>query len=355
LLLLIAVPTLAAVALGGVNIASSWQKATADQRPETLAGLSTKVTQLAFQIEAERDAIVWYIAAGSDGRASQLDRHANPAQKQVSKAQLQIVQQQFTYTAASAKAVATGVARFGSGYPSAVQIVARAVTVKLRTLPILRHLALATQVSATTVLADYGNLVDTLLAFDDQIPLKSIDPQLISTTRAMATISRYENEAAVQRAIVMYRLTAGTMSPAMLTELTTSVTDQKADATDFQNFATNSQAAMFSNALAASLENRFQSDELTVIQTGQRSGGLAIVPQDWYGAASDVIAATHKYEETLAQSAVDRARALHSQAITSALVIGGILLLVIVFSLILAMFIGRSMPPPRPVTALALS
>src|SRR6185437_4139090 len=68
LMLLIAVPTAAALALGGVSIAGSWQSATADQRSEALASLSIKVTQLAFNVEAERDAIVWYIAAGNEGR-----------------------------------------------------------------------------------------------------------------------------------------------------------------------------------------------------------------------------------------------------------------------------------------------
>jgi hypothetical protein len=64
LVLLITIPTATAVALGGASIISSWQSAIDDQRTEVLANMSTKITQLAYQLEAERDAIVWYIAAG---------------------------------------------------------------------------------------------------------------------------------------------------------------------------------------------------------------------------------------------------------------------------------------------------
>lgn len=71
LLLFVAVPAGAVVALGGASVAGSWQGAVADQRSQALASLSGKVGQLAFQIEAERDTIVWYMAAGSARRAAQ--------------------------------------------------------------------------------------------------------------------------------------------------------------------------------------------------------------------------------------------------------------------------------------------
>jgi outer membrane murein-binding lipoprotein Lpp len=356
LLLLIALPTGAALALGGVSIAGSWQSAAADQRSEALAGLSAKITQLAFQVEAERDAIVWYIANGVNGRASQLNRHANPTHKVASEDRLQIVQQQFRFTAPWLRAVATGVTEVGSGYPPGVQGAARAVAAKLRNLPSLRDLALRSQIAAPDVLGDYDNLLGVLLSFDDQLPLKSDDPQLISTTRAMAAISRYESEEAVQRAIVMYGLTARSVSSGLLTEFNASVANQEADSAEFENFATASQLTMFNQSLAASLEDRVVADEEEFSQNADRLAGVTIVPQDWYGAESDTIAVTHKYEETLANSIIERARVLHDRAVTSALVVGGILAAVLVFSLLLAMYVGRFMPERRrPATVLGLS
>ena len=73
LLFLITIPTLTAVALGGLRIASSVQSAAAYQRVETLAGLGTQAIGLAQNLENERDQNVYFIALGSkDGRTSAL-------------------------------------------------------------------------------------------------------------------------------------------------------------------------------------------------------------------------------------------------------------------------------------------
>jgi hypothetical protein len=97
-------------------------------RSETLASLSANVNKLAFQIEAERDTIVWYIAAGPSGRAGQTGGNATPTEKAQSAGQLQIVQQQEHYADPWVKKVATSLAGFRSGYPSAVQTAAGAAS-----------------------------------------------------------------------------------------------------------------------------------------------------------------------------------------------------------------------------------
>jgi hypothetical protein len=173
----------------------------------------------------------------------------------------------------------------------------------------------------------------------------------------MAAISRYLSEASVQRAIVMYGLTTGALTTGMFTEFTASMANQKADLAEFTNFATASQQTMFGQSLAGSLDDRVQGDEGAFSANANRIANAAIVPNDWYGATSDLMTVVHKYEETLANSAVERARALHDRAITSALVVGGILVLVLLFSVLFAMYVGRFMPPGRrrPVTALGLS
>src|SRR5262249_62058987 len=62
LLLLITIPTLTAVALGAIRIASSVQSALAYQRVLQLANLSSDITVLAQRLEDERDQTVYYIA-----------------------------------------------------------------------------------------------------------------------------------------------------------------------------------------------------------------------------------------------------------------------------------------------------
>lgn len=326
MLLIVAVPIGAAVALGGASVAGSWQSAGADQRSETLASLSAKVGQLAFQVEAERDMIVWYISA-----------------RRASSEVLRVVQQQERDASFWVRTVETGAAGVGSGYPQRAQAVAQAVIAQLRSLPNLRHQALDTSVSATEVIEEYNNLVSTLLAFDDQVASSSSDAQLTSTARTVATVARQEAEYSVQRAIVMYGLIAQNLNSDMLSQLNASIADQKADFAEFGDFATPSQVATFNNLLAASLEDRVISVEQDVLKNTNRIASLPIVPQDWWGSMSSIIEATQKFQTNLANSAADRASALRKRAITSAVVVGGIILLVLMFSLLLTAFAWRSM------------
>jgi len=342
LVLLIAIPTATAVALGGVSIVGSWRSAVANQRTETLAGLSTKVTRLAFEIEAQRDAIVTYIAAGKGGRAGVSGKH----QTKASKNQLQVVNQQIAFTAPWVQVVKHGVAQIGSGYPVAVQAAAGAVLASLNTLPNLRNLALESQVAAGDVITDYGNLIETLLSFDDQVALSSGDAELSSTARALDAISRAENEDSVQRAIVMYALTNGAFTSGLLGQLNSSLADLKADLADFSNFATTAQQSDYGKALAQSLQDRVQGDESAIIEHSDKVSLAAIVPTDWYGAMTDQILNVHTFEELLANEAVARSKQLRQQAIFSAIAVGALILLVLVLSLLFTVFVGRSMVRP---------
>ena len=77
LLLLIAIPTVTALVLGGVRIASATQSALAFQRAEERAVLAADVTQLAQRLETERDQTIYFIALGSE-RAARLPGPAAP-------------------------------------------------------------------------------------------------------------------------------------------------------------------------------------------------------------------------------------------------------------------------------------
>jgi signal transduction histidine kinase len=347
LVLLIAIPTATAVALGGTSIVSSWRSAVAFQRTETLASLSTKITQLAYEIEAERDAIVWYIAEGINGRLGLTFGQPSTPERLAAKGQLQIVQQQFVYTDPWKKSVDAAVAQIGSGYPAAVQASAVAVISRLRSLDGLRTSALKTRVAAIDVINAYDQIVGTLLAFDDQVALSSSDPQLTSTAHACASISRLEDEDSTQRAIVMYGLVFGKLTAGLKQSLNASIADQAADLSSFTNFATPSQISSYTTALAQSLQDRVDSARSQVIATNPNAlKSLPIVPTDWYGEMSDAILRVHGFEEQLATSAVDRAQALRKRAIISAIAVGSLILLVLVLSLLFTVFVGRSMVRP---------
>ena len=71
LVLLIAIPTLTAVVLGGTSILSYARTATADGRVQQLATLSADITVLSQQLEDERDQTAYYIGLGMQGGRAQ--------------------------------------------------------------------------------------------------------------------------------------------------------------------------------------------------------------------------------------------------------------------------------------------
>ena len=99
LVLLIAIPTLTAVVLGGTGILSYARSATADGRVQQLAALSADVTVLAQRLEDERDQTVRYIGlgvSGQGGRGSSLTLAAP---------ELTVVKQQYALTDQAAASV----------------------------------------------------------------------------------------------------------------------------------------------------------------------------------------------------------------------------------------------------------
>ncbi|HVB42488.1 MAG TPA: nitrate- and nitrite sensing domain-containing protein [Streptosporangiaceae bacterium] len=349
LVLLIGIPTATAVALGASSIVNSWQSAVVYQRTEVLASLSSRITNLAFEVEAERDDVVSYIAGGSGGRAGTLSGKQSAADKTAAADLLSVVRQQIGLTGQSAASVVAGINSIGSGYPPAVTQDAQAVIFELETLAGLRTQSLNTSIAASDVITKYQTVIDALFAFDDQIALGSSDSQLTSTTRTLGQISRIENEYATQRGIVMYALVSGQMDVNLLNQLTTSRANYQAELTQFSNFATPDQVTAYKKVLAGSLQDRVDSAELTVlayVNSGRSLGTIPIISQDWFGDATETIARVHAFEQYLVNAAINRAKALRAKAIFSAALVGGVVLLVLVLSLLFTVFVGRSMVRP---------
>ncbi len=166
LVLLIAIPTATAVALGASSIVSSWKTAASYQRVAQLATLSSKVTKLAYQLEYERDNTVWFVAmkTGPNGLP---DKQLSPAAKN----QLQVIRQQYVYTNKAIRAVRQGAGAIGSSFPAGVVTDARSVLAELDFIKSVRTAALAAQASATDVINRYSTVINVLLAFEGQIAL----------------------------------------------------------------------------------------------------------------------------------------------------------------------------------------
>jgi len=344
LVLLIAIPTATAVALGGSSIVSSWRTAVAYQRVAQLASLTAKITKLAYELEYERDNTVWLIAlkTGPNGISN---TNLSAAQSH-----FQVVRQQYKYTDKWIGPVQSGVASIGSGYPPGVVLDAQSVQSQLGSIRSVRKAALTAGASPIAVIQHYTQVIDVLLAFEDQIALSSNDPQLTSTVSALSQISRFEEEYSNQRALIVYALTVGNFAPNMFEQLNASVANQKSDKAQFENFASPQQASLFNVAQASgSLADRVNSFESAVIQhqpTHTSLDQIGIVPEEWFGNVTETIVKIRSVEQALVSQAVNRAQDLRKKAIISAIVIGAAVLLVLVISLLFTVVVGRSMVRP---------
>jgi signal transduction histidine kinase len=345
LVLLIAIPTATAVALGASSIVSSWKTAVDYQRVAQLATLSSKVTQLAYQLEYERDNTVWYIAmrTGPDGV---VDKNLSNA----ARSQLQVVKQQYIYTRRTVRPVREGATAIGPNFPPGVVLDAHSVLSELDFIKSVRSAALSAQASATDVITRYSKVIDVLLGFEGQIALTSNDPNLTSTISALSQISRIQQEFSIQRGLIVYSLTANHFAPNMFQMLNDSVANQSSDSAQFNNFASAQQENLYKIALEnGSLKDRVRAAESSVIkyQPGHHTlSGLGIPSEEWFGNITETIGKVRLVEETLVSDAINRAQDLRKQAIISAVGIGGTVLVVLVIALLFTVIVGRSMVRP---------
>jgi signal transduction histidine kinase len=347
LLLLIIIPTLTAVVLGGTYIATSVQNALVYQRVETLANLSYDVTGLAAHLEDERDQTMEYIGEGVAGRQGSLDHNSSLGAPQ----NLALVRQEQSLTTPWIGKVRTDSAAVGSGYPAQVQQEAANISDVLQLLGPLRTAATTTQLPAVDVLTSYTNMIDSLLSIDNNIAGSSGDPALTSDVRALNLVSLVDEEASEQRGLLAYAFAVdGTFAPTVLADVQTALAEQNANIAELDRVATAQQVALYDNRVQGSLVDFASSYELQAITFGEDGVPLsttATTANEWYGAMSTgTIGGIRAVEQDLVAATIARASALHRSAILSASLIGGAVLVVLLLALLLTAVVGRTMVRP---------
>jgi signal transduction histidine kinase len=347
LLLLIIIPTLTAVVLGGSRIVTSVQSALAYQRVEQLANMSYDVTGLAARLEDERDQTLEYIGEGAAGRAGTLSHNTASTAPQ----SLQVVEQQQSLTAPWVKKVRADASAIGAGYPAQVQADAHNIGDLVKLLAPLRTAATTTQLPATQVLTQYGSMVDQLLAIDDNIALDSGDPALNNDVRALNLVSLIAEEASQQRGLLAYAFAQdGPFNPQVLSAVTTALEEQNANIAEYDRVATPQQVALYNSLVTGSLVDFASSYELQAIQYGQDGKPLnlsATTANEWWGAMSTgTLGGIDSVQQKLVATTISRASALRRQAIATASLVGAAVLIVLLLALLLTTVVGRSMVRP---------
>jgi signal transduction histidine kinase len=341
LVLLIAIPTLTAVVLGGTGILSYARSATADGRVQQLATLSSNVTVLAQHLEDERDQTVRYIALGNQGGRGS-GTHAV--------AELQVVTQLQKLTDQTASVVRRELSQINDSFSAQTQQEAATGRTALQNLAQLRSAATGTELPALVVVQKYTTIIQQLLGLIDVTGQGASDATLGQAIRVLGLVSRMKEEASQQRAILTEGLQTTHLTPNELTALNSALAQQQSNLASFNTAASIAQRQLWNNSVSSSFVFQANAEETQAITTQAQTGNLKndnTSVDDWYGAMSNEIdAQMGSVEQSLSAQISSRAAALHKSALTAAIAVGAAVLLVLALSLFLTVIIGRSMVRP---------
>ena len=352
LLLLIAMPTVAALIFGGFSIFSSVRSAQTYQRVQQLATLGRDVTLLAQSLEDERDQTVYYIALGGNGgRANGLSGSATI--RAGAAPELAAIHLQYEVTNAAAAKVTALARQIGSSYPAQTQQAAVAMQAALAGLRSLRDAATSTQLPLLVVVQKYAVPINAMVGFTNDIAQGAGDPALAQTVSVLALVSVMAEDASQQRGLLTAALIQGKFTPGELTAMQDSVSSQQTTLQAFDNTATPAQLQLWNSNVSRTSYGTASADEQQALSLAANSGPSASLasdpttPDDWYGVQSEAIRLDMgSVQQQLVGSVVSRAGTLRRNAIISAAIVGAVVFLVLALAMLFTVVVGRSMVRP---------
>ncbi|OLT26458.1 hypothetical protein BJF79_12200 [Actinomadura sp. CNU-125] len=231
LIVLILVPTIAAVALAGVRISSSVSETEAYGRVERMAELGVGITRFVQEFTAERDLSVEYSAAG---RAAVLLPDLEAQQKR---------------TDAQLKPVQEAAAAIDGSYGAEAVRDARAVQSRLDGVTALRSLVVGSRVPAYIVLQKYTEAAEEMIGILDGISQNVADGALAESSRALGALARAKEAVSRERALLLVGARVGALQPAEMTALTAARAQEDSELASFRGSASVEQNQLFEDTV----------------------------------------------------------------------------------------------------------
>jgi signal transduction histidine kinase len=318
LIVLVAITAVVAVALTGLWVTGATRSAGAYGQVGQLAAVGQRVTGLARAMADERSGTATFI---SEGRPT---------------ARLAALHQQYAITDARAAGVRRMVSQLGNGYPAQTRADAAQVLASIAKLPGLRRQAIQSQASPLATITGYSAAISGLLPINDGIADLSDNSTLITSVRALGSLSRMLDHATQQQAILAVALAEGRFGPGALTALTIAQAQEASDVALFGTSATPEESRALTATLASPKARQAQAVEEQAIAAGQASpgpatppkGALALGPrasQQWSAGMSDTAGWMGQAQQQLAEWIAADARSQQHSAMRSAIVTGAAL------------------------------
>jgi signal transduction histidine kinase len=363
LFLLVIIPTVTAVALGGLRIATAVQSAEVYQRVENLANLSGQITGLVQALQNEREDTVNYIVLGP-GPATH-GRGTSAADKADAKPELKVLARDYAISSGWAGRASSLLRGIGGSYPAVTQQDATAALAAIGTLPALRTAATTTLLPPLVVIQKYAGIIDQLLAINDQVAAGSNDTTLAGTVRVASLISAMKEDASEQQALLSAALSPGlagfaaaSWGPAEQSAFTNAQAEQNGNLTDFTDAATPAQRQLYHNAVSVPSVVQAQQVEQEAVQAADAaisgsvsSAGAAKLTADETivdasAGTGYLVTALRSVERRLVNAAIARSKTLRNSALTSVIIDSLLVLLVLAVALAFTTIVGTSMVRP---------
>ena len=326
LIVLVAIPAVLILALTGLRVTDAARSAEAYGQVGRLAALGQQVGGLAQAMADERSGTAVFISGG------------RPA------AGLPALRRQYAITDGRAARVRRLVSQLGHGYPAQTRAGAAQALASIAKLPGLRRQAAQSQTSALAAITGYSAAISGLFPVNDSIADLSGNSTLITSVRALGSLSRMIDHASQQQAILGVALAGGRFGPGALTALTIAQAQQSSDLASFRSSATPEESRALTETLARPLARQAQAVEQRATAAG--NGVLALGPQasqQWSAGMSYTVGWTGQAEQQLAEWITADAQALQRSAMRSAIITGGAGLGALALVLLGTIFAARSM------------
>jgi hypothetical protein len=333
LLALAVLAVLVDLTVGGLRVAANVESGRAFGRVTQLAVLGQRVTGLAQALEDERDQSAAFIASGRpSGGADAVDN----AQSSTDEAATQVTD--------AAKSI-------GAAYPAATRAKVTAVLNWIADLPGLRQAAVGTELPSLTATMDYSAAIVDLLSLNDEIAQEGAAPAGAAEVTALSDLSRLEEAASRQRALLVAAFTEHFFEPRALTDLVTAQSAEGAYSQAFQATATSALQEAFNDQVVGPQVDEAQLIEERVIATGSlQTDGLDLPagspPAQWYAAMTRTLNPIRAIEGKLTGSIIAQSQALQAGPRRSAILTIGLTAAVLLFVLAVTVIIARSLVLP---------
>ncbi|PSL53987.1 signal transduction histidine kinase [Saccharothrix carnea] len=322
------IPTVAAVALGGLRVNSDLADAADLNRLANQIQLESAVADLVQQLQRERDLSASHVASGRELDRVVLDR------------QLRRVED--TVQALNAK-----IADLSADLDDEVVTRFRRASSQLDRLNSLRNAVRETNYPSDAVLRTYSESVESLLDLGEQAIAGINQPELVRLHLATNAIARIKEQESRKRGIMLDVFQRGGFGPGQERLLLAANAELDAARNDFRKSATPDQAKIYDDTVTGLIVDTANDMQETALNlAAARAPMTSLRPEKWDIASTLTVNLTRDVENLLLEQLQNRTDELTGAARNAAFRDSGIVLGALLLALVMALFVARSILNP---------